>query len=94
MDTGTLKRMRIGSDKTFNRLVRLGWFSQSGAELSWRDWANRKGREDLGRVGSSFISIPLPAAKTDEEKAEARQLAVSGKEWRVLRTNSPVRRDR
>jgi len=91
MTTAELKRLRIGSEKTFQQLIRLGWFDSSGRELSWRDFANRKGREELGRAGSSFISVPLPAAKTDEEKSESRQLASSGMTWRILRTSNPAR---
>lgn len=90
MTTAELKALKISGQTVFAKMQKWGWVDAVGKPLSWERFVNRKGREDLGRVGTSFISVSLPAAKTSAEHAENQQLASAGKEWRILRTNTPA----
>ncbi len=83
MTNDELQTLKISSQATFNKMVRFGWIDPLGREISWDRFTCRRGPEVLGRVGSSYVFVPLPAAETDGEKSESRQLAASGKEFRT-----------
>jgi hypothetical protein len=84
-----LKRLKISGWTVFSRMQKYGWIDDAGREIPWTRWVNRKGREELG-YGLSFVTIPLPATKTAEERAEARMLSASNRGFkRTLRHNFP-----
>ncbi len=72
MDAATLKQLKIGNQKTFEKLVAWGWISPTGRELTWRDWCNTSSLENVGRESQSFV--PRPYAKTAEERNRPRVL--------------------
>ena len=72
MDAATLKKLRISNQRTFDKLVKLGWIEPTGKELGWRDWRNRATRENIGRSSERFVAQPY--TKSDEERGGPRIL--------------------
>jgi hypothetical protein len=50
-----LKRLKISDWTVFSRMQKYGWVDDSGKEIPWTRWVNRKGREEIGQT--SFRTV-------------------------------------
>jgi len=66
MDTASLKRLQVGSQQTFDKMLRWGWCDTSARPLEWSFWCNCRLRENIGRASERFV--PRPYTKSAEER--------------------------
>ena len=87
MTTAELKTLKISGQTVFAKMQAWGWCDASGREIPWTNWISRKGPSQIGHENSK--TVPAQITKTPEERG-----ASTRGEWRILRTSSPVWRDR
>jgi hypothetical protein len=61
MTTEDLKRLKISGWTVFSRMQKYGWVDDSGKEIPWTRWVNRKGREEIGQTSFRIIRHDRPA---------------------------------